>query len=453
MLAVQLARLPATEPYACDVHLIEPRLVPGPGLAYTARRPEYLMNVPSELLSAFPDQPDHFLNWLRVTSPEQSKQTFCSRQSYGRYVQQLVGQVIEWPSFNGIRCHWHAQAATAVELSADGHSAKVRLADGTEILSDYVVLALGNFPPPSPAPAGEYLAQPTFHGNPWAQGALRNIGPDEPVLLVGSGLTAVDVLLGLQADGHRAPVTVVSRHGRWPAAHAVGGAPYPSFYATELAGLTSVAEVLQVVRRHAREAAETGTNWRAVIDSMRPDLGRIWAAWPPKEQARFLRHLAGIWSVIRHRSPPKNAALVQAMLTSGEVRMETGRVSRIQTDATGLLVTVQRLGQLPRTLFTAHVVNCTGPLLDYTRIQDPAVRSLRDAGLLCPDALRLGIQTDAHGALLTNQGQASSVLFTLGPSRRPTFFESTAVPELRQQAVALAEELGQRIRATESSVV
>ncbi|TGD78730.1 FAD/NAD(P)-binding protein [Hymenobacter wooponensis] len=445
MLAVQLARLPMTQRYACDVHLIEPRLTPGPGLAYTARRPEYLMNVQSRFLSAFPDQPDHFQNWLRITDADEYAQDFCSRQIYGRYLQQLTSQVLEWPSSNGIRCYWKAQTAVAIHIEDGSHKATVRLADGSEIESDYVVLAMGNFPPLPLAFPATLLHSSNYHNNPWAQGALRSIGLDDTVLLIGSGLTAVDVLLGLRADGHRGRIMVTSRHGRWPFVHEAYSEPYPSFYASELAGLTQVLAVVRVIRQHIRKASAAGSNWRAVIDSLRPHLGQIWAAWPLEEQARFLRHLAGLWSVIRHRSPPQNAALVETMLKDGTLQLETGRVREITSSGEGLQVTVQRPGQEPRHLIAAHVINCTGPLLDYSRISDCAVKSLRDAGHLTPDVLRLGIQTDEHGALITKEGNASPVLFTLGPSRRPAYFESTAIPELREQAVKLAQELGNRL--------
>ncbi len=447
MLALQLARLPNQELFACDVHLVEPRPVPGPGLAYTARRPEYLLNVRSKSLSAFPDQPDHFVNWLRVTQSDECENGFCSRQSYGRYLQQLISQVLEWPSSNGIRCKWHNMTAQAVTVAPDGQSARVKLSSGTEIHSDYVVLALGNFPPlPPTGPDLRYLQHPAYHGNPWARGALRDIGADDTVLLIGTGLTAIDVLLGLQADGHRGQITVVSGHGRWPLAHQRQPDSYPSFYATELAGQRRVGDVLNIVRRHVREAQHQGIGWQAVIDSLRPDLGRIWAAWPPVEQARFLRHLAGIWSVVRHRSPPQNANALQQMLDTGLVRMEKGRVRAIAAEPQELVVTVRNETQQPaRPLRAQHVINCTGPLLDYSRIDAPLVTGLREAGYLVPDALRLGIVTDEHGALYNTQGQASAVLFTLGPSRRPAYFESTAVPELRSQATELAQELGHRL--------
>lgn len=447
MLALQLARLSDQKISACDVHLVECRPVPGPGLAYTARRPEYLLNVRNQFLSAFPDQPDHFENWLRVTHTDPGENAFCSRQSYGRYLQQLVSQVLEWPASNGIRCHWHNAEARAVELAPDGQTATVLLSSGKEIRSDIVVLALGNFPPPPPAQTDlRYLQHPTYHGNPWARGALNGIGSEDTVLLIGTGLTAIDVLLGLRADGHQGQITVVSGHGRWPAAHELPEAAYPSFYAGELAGLTEVTAVLRVVRRHVRIAQQQGYNWCAVIDSLRPDLGRIWAAWPLPEQARFLRHLAGIWSVVRHRSPPQNAAIVEQMLASGLVQQARGRVRAIEPEANNLVVTVQTgAGQPLRRLQARHVITCTGPLLDYSRIPDPLVVGLREAGLLVPDPLRLGIRTDAAGALLNVQGSASTLLFTLGPSRRPAYFESTAVPELRAQAADLARELGQRL--------
>lgn len=442
MVALQLARQPKAWAGG-TVHLVEPRPVPGPGLAYTARRPEYLLNVRAAGISAFPDQPTHFTNWLRANDLT-CEQEFCSRQTYGRYLQELVAGLLARPAANGLQFVWHPQAATAVEVMPAGRQATVRLTDGTTLVSDAVVLALGNFPPLSPAGPGAYLTHPNFHGNPWAAGALRTIGLDEEVLLIGSGLTAVDVLLGLRADGHRAPVTIVSRHQRWPVVHGPATPPYPSFYHAELQNLTTVVEVLAAVRRRIREAATQGHDWRPVFDSLRPHLGRIWAAWPLAEQARFLRHLASIWAVLRHRSPPQNDAIVRDMLATGQARMHTGRVRGISVaDNDDLLVHTQH-HHTETIVRTQHVVSCTGPLLYYSRISDPLIHSLREAGQLVPDTLRLGIRTDENGALLNQQGQPSPMLFTLGPSRRPAYFESTAVPELREQAVALARELADR---------
>jgi uncharacterized NAD(P)/FAD-binding protein YdhS len=254
----------------------------------------------------------------------------------------------------------------------------------------------------------------------------------------------VDVLLALRQDGHLAPVTVVARHGRWPAAHGPAEATYPDFYA-ELAGATTVRGVLAVVRRHLRQATAAGIDWRPVLDVLRPNLGRIWAAWPLTEQQLFLRRLAGIWSVARHRSPPHNAEAIDALTRAGLVSLHIGRVSEILPKGDMLRVRVCPNQAAECWHQAQHVVCCAGPLLDYARIQEPLVQTLREAGHLTPDPLRLGMLTDTHGALLAADGRASASLFTLGASRRPAYFESTAVPELRQQAADLAQELSRRV--------
>lgn len=232
----------------------------------------------------------------------------------------------------------------------------------------------------------------------------------------------------------------VSRHGWWPTVHGPAQhAQYPSFYASDLALLANVGDVVRVVRQQICAARAAGYDWRDVIDSLRPDLGRIWSNWPLAEQDRFLRHAASVWSVVRHRSPEQNVAVLEQLRSCGQLQTHLGRVRQIAPQGSNLGVEIIHGGQ--QTQLTARrVIACTGPLLDNSRVQDPLVKSLREA-LLLPDPLRLGIQTDEHGALLNAAGLASSVFFTLGPSRRPAYFESTAVPELREQATALAQHI------------
>ena len=450
-LALALARQPGR--LDADIYLLEPSPAPGPGLAYAPQPPEYLLNVRAGAMSVAADEPTHFAVWL-AAQPESAAGTppeFAPRATYGRYLRQTLAAVLDQPPPNGSRLRWLPQAATAAPTGPTG-ARLVQLADGQQLMSDYVVLALGNFPPPPPAgPDLTYLTHPRYHANPWAPALPARIGPDESVLLIGSGLTAVDVVLGLRAAGHRGLITVVGRHGRWPAAHGPVTAAYPSFY-PELAGLTSVVAVLRVLRRHVRQAAARGLDWRPVLDALRPDTGRIWAAWPPSEQARFLRHLASWWAALRHRSPAPNAAAIAALQASGVVRPHVGRVSEVLPDRDELRVRI-RPGEDPRAWLRAqHVVCCTGPLLDYHHIGTPLVESLRASGDLTPDPLGLGLLTDPHGALLSAAGTVSCALFTLGASRRPAYFESTAAPELRQQAAALALELTRRIQSAKPSV-
>jgi uncharacterized NAD(P)/FAD-binding protein YdhS len=443
-LALHLTRQPG--PLPLDVTLVEPRALPGPGLAYSAPWPELLLNVRPANLSIYANAPAHFAQWL-ATQPEAvgGVPEFAPRATYGRYLTGELAAALAAPAANGVRLRHCATSALAAPLLPNGRRA-VQLADGRTLASHATVLALGNFPPPPPTgPDHRYLAHPGYHANPWAAGSLARIGADEPVLLIGAGLTAVDMLLALRAQGHRAPVQVVARRGHWPTAHGPAGGPaYPNFY-PELATAPTVAATVRRVRQHIAQAATQGIGWRAVVDALRPDLGRIWAGWPLAEQARFLRHLAGRWSQARHRIAPSGAATLAELTASGQLQTLPGRAVAILPDQDLLRVRVAQPGQLPQWLAAPHVVCCAGPLLDYNRIAAPLVQQLRADGCLTPDALHLGISTDASGALLGPDGQPSAgSLFTLGASRRPAYFESTAVPELRQQAAALAEVLAQR---------
>ncbi|QKG55454.1 FAD/NAD(P)-binding protein [Hymenobacter sp. BRD128] len=446
-LALHLTR--QAGPLPIEVALVEPRPAPGPGLAYSAPWPELLLNVRLRNLSVWPEEPAHFAHWL-ARQPEAAGGVpeFAPRATYGRYLAEQLAAVLASPAANGVRIRHYPTEALAAPLLPDGRRA-VQLADGRTLASHATVLALGNFPPPPPTgPDHRYRHHPGYHADPWAPGTLARIGPDEPVVLIGAGLTAVDMLLALHAQGHRAPVQVVARRGHWPAAHGPADAPaYLTFY-PELAAETTVAGTLRQLRRHVALAAAQGIDWRAVVDALRPDLSLIWAGWPLAEQARFLRHLAGRWARVRHRMAPGHSALLAELTASGQLQTLAGRAVEILPAGHLLRVGVAQAGQPQQWLIAPHVVCCAGPLLDYSRIEVPLVAQLRADGCLVPDTLQLGISTDASGALLGPTGQPSAGgLFTLGASRRPAYFESTAVPELRQQAAALAEVLAQRYRA------
>ena len=90
MTAVNLARL-STHPL--QVTVINDRRPAGRGVAYNTRRPQHLLNVAARNMSAFRDDPDHFLRWLRARSefdtlPEiELRERFIPRMVYGDWLQ------------------------------------------------------------------------------------------------------------------------------------------------------------------------------------------------------------------------------------------------------------------------------------------------------------------------------------------------------------------------------
>jgi uncharacterized NAD(P)/FAD-binding protein YdhS len=393
------------------------------GLAYGTPYGAHLLNVPASRMSALPDDPEHFVRWLRAHLRGASAATFAPRPLYGAYLSELLHD-------DAIASHVERVGGTAVGLTRRDSLWLVHLGDGRAIEARNVVLALGNLPPHDPLHLGDD-APAEYVRDPWGPGAVYGLDPDAPVLLIGTGLTMVDLALALRAEGHRGPMIALSRRGRLPRAHSPRS-PRPVDGTSELASP-------RAAMRWIREQVARGHDWRAVIDSLRPHTPAIWQSWSRAGRASFLRHARNLWDVHRSRAAPDVARAIDELVASGALRVERGRLVRMTAVDDGLDVVWRRAGSdVEDTLRVARAINCTGPATDYTRIDLPLVVQLRRNGWLVPDAHALGIETDRDGRLLDIHGNPVDGLFTLGTLRRPALWESIAIPEIREQAAALA---------------
>jgi len=200
--------------------------------------------------------------------------------------------------------------------------------------------------------------------------------------------------------------------------------------------------MFRLIRREIRIGAAKGVDWRAIIDALRPHTQRYWRSLNLEERRRFMRHVRPVWEPHRHRVAPQVLAAKDQMLQRGQLVNHAGRVSRIIDVPEGLEVKLVERGKPGEsTLRAAFVLNCTGPECNYYKLKEPLVVNLLARGLIHPDPLFLGLMTAANGAVVNYLGQPSEKIFTLGSVQKGMRFETTAVPELRIQAEALAAEL------------
>jgi len=296
--------------------------------------------------------------------------------------------------------------------------------------------------------AGSLPSSPRYAEDPWDSAALDGLDPKDPVLTIGSNLTMVDVALALEHRGHRGPIIAISTHGLLPQTQEVN---LPPAWESRAGGPgLSPRRLIRALREEVRAAAKAGVGWRSVVDSIRPRTGLIWGSWPDRERRRFLRHARPYWEVHRHRMAPENAKTIDALRRSGQLRIEAGRVVGVREGRSSIQVRVLRRGSAaPQEFDVGRVVNCSGPAMEYGRSRDPLVRDLLARGLARPGPLGLGFDAGERGALIGADGRPSTVLFTLGPPLKGLFWETTAVPEIRDQAAALAALLGRRFSSPE----
>jgi uncharacterized NAD(P)/FAD-binding protein YdhS len=263
-------------------------------------------------------------------------------------------------------------------------------------------------------------------------------------------------VLSLSQQPRQAPITLVSRNGLLPQAHApapVTPVDLTSLVAELLAapGGVRAHALLRQLRRKARELMPTGGDWRSVVDGLRPHTARLWRSMPTAERRRFLARLRPFWEVHRHRMALAVAEPFRALLARGEVRLLAGRVELAQAEDAGVRLIMRERGS-DRLIQTdaSWVINCTGPLPSNSVESNPVIGSLLVSGVLRPDELTLGIDTTPSGNAIDADGREVADLFLVGTLRKSTDWESTAVPELRNQAAAAAEGvlglLAQRMR-------
>jgi uncharacterized NAD(P)/FAD-binding protein YdhS len=408
------------------------------GVAYSTRFPQHLLNVLPASMSGLADDPDHLVRWLADHGDEPAAPpAFVPRSTYGDYLNTLLRESIAASPWT-----FEHRQAEAVGLSVEAGRLHIALGDGGHVDADRVVLAIGNLPPRNaPLGSGDWPADASrYVRDPWSPGALDGLG-DGDALLVGTGLTMIDVALRITAGRPDSKLIAISRSGLMPHVHRPPGHIPRSEFRPPPPG-TPLRALAAAVRAAIPEAERAGGDWRDVIHAMRPHTQALWMGMELRDQRRFVARLARFWDTHRHGMAPEIGARLRALRESGQLTTLAGRLERVDEDDTGLTISALRrdTGEIA-SWRVAYAVNCTGPGVSVVGAGSRLLDDLCAQGLARPHPLGLGLDTGANGALRQADGRLSTQLFTLGWMRRGQLWESVAIPEIRAQAAALARDI------------
>ena len=399
----------------------------GKGLAFGTRQPEHLLNVRAANMSAFPDDLGHFLRWMGFSDVDGANR-FVPRLAYGHYLRELLVAAL---ASDPDRAQIVQGEAIGARFDPDGIT--LALKGGRAIACRALVLALGNFPP-SPLPQLADLPSGLQYPDPWAPGAMDHVATLKHIVLMGSGLTAADVIVSLNSAGFKGRITALSRRGLKPRAHAEVG---PSVQPPSRPD----AKGSWLVRAVRERSSEVG--WRAAIDELRPHTQHLWRRHDEAEQRRFLRHLRPYWDVHRHRLAPQVARQLEELEGAGRLRFVAGKVVDAEAvDGRAKIHWRPRHGDLLETMDADRVIACTGPEGALARADHPLLRDLVEQGRLRSDAHQLGLAVDRTGRTIAASGAPQDDLFAVGPITKGEAWEIVAVPDIRRQAWDLARYLG-----------
>jgi uncharacterized NAD(P)/FAD-binding protein YdhS len=461
--AIHLLR--RAHPSGLELWVIEKSEKLGGGLAYGSERATDLLNVPAERMSVLESEPDHFSRWLRRSTGLYPREEvhFAPRAQYRRYLNETLQKAAaSWPSTN--RLHRCIGEVRELHRAVESGQWRLKLGDGSELLTDAVVLAVGwqgnrtipQFTPEVQAAAG-------FVPQAWSRQALDGIDSSYRVLVVGTGLSMFDAVLDLQAKSHQGNIVALSRRGLLPQPHAPNGRHHLAPELIEWLTATETGRLSNKLRRLRGELQDIrrgGQNWRALIAAVRPLTPQIWQSWSAPEKHRFLRHYATLWDVHRHRSPPQSWSRVQAWIDIGRLEIVAARIESIRVTTSGFEVRWLPRSGIPtgaRQETFQVIVNCLGPSSELQSSGQPLIQQLLTSRLITPDSSGLGIDCTSNLQVISGRGNPLPGLFVVGPLLRGKLGEATAVPELRHHASVAATQIakklcGQPAPSTRSSV-
>ena len=441
--AVQAVR---RSPGPLAITLVDPSGQPGRGLAYSTTDPDHRLNAPTFVHSLLPDDAWHFSRWcaqqgIVAADPQALRPDGCSyirRADFGRYIAEtLQAHSRGWASGATIT----HRRDTAVGLQAVEGGWAVQTAGGPPLPADLVLVATGHPAPRLPAALAAGLgAHPALIEHPLQDSRLHRIAPDARVLLVGSGLTALDVLSTLVQRGHRGAVQVVSRHGLRPRPQGPLPAALQQALRADLASLPpglvlarlngpppaflappavspDLRQWLRALRAQVQQAQAAGGHWYTPFDDLRDAVWQLWPRLSAPQRQRFARTLRPWYDVHRYRSPPQNEDIVRDAVAQGRIRFMAARLQALDAQAGGgIAVRMTPRGEAaPQRVQVDVVINCSGQDATAGLVHNPFLAALARAGWVRPDPSGIGIEVDGETRAVGADGVAQPALRVLGP--------------------------------------
>ncbi len=407
----------------------------GAGDAYRTPYPWHILNVRARDMSAYEDQPAHFVDWVSARKEKYKEidptqpiaEQFLPRYIYHHYLYDLLQQLQTNKSVT-----IKLMTAEVIDAEQTTSGIKIITKDKQQWQADKAVLAIGNYLPTQFSFPVKDVQTIT---NPWDYEAIERIPPDAHVMIVGTGLTMIDAVLTLHQHQHRGNIYAVSRHGMLPQPHAANHVPYEvevTHINTDLRALT------KQLRQKSLHHTQQGGDWRAIINALRPLVPLIWENASLTDKKRFIRHMLPYWNVHRHRVHNRLIVILDELVQRRQLHTMAGRVQYVENNAATILL---RNTKKEEKIKIDWLINCMGPAMDISKTGSHLVQSLTQRGIAALDPLALGFAATTSGEMRDAAGNISNCFYTLGPPVKGVAWECTAVPEIRKQSYALAKKL------------
>lgn len=396
----------------------------GKGNAYNCASPFFRLNVREDLPIIFSEDPLHFARWAQQNIDDPQAKTeagyFYRRQDFGRYVSELITQESELEQIK----------AKVLSLSGTENNWHLELDNQSTLIAKQVIIAAGN---PSPIWPCSVIQQQSASAitrlieNPWTGHFLEDIDPQENIILLGGGLTALDAINALEGRNHQGLISVISPRALFPPEQA----PWQKQGQPSWPQKVSPARLIRFMRNYLPSTPTNSAEWQSAWEELRPNLNSLWQQFSPLQKKSLFKRLGWLWSLYRFRASPQTIAAYKRLKDKNQIQFVIGRAKEITCSESKVTVLLGDGIEVEGD----RILNCTGVASDQLLQQ-----MIKDS-LAITDPLGHAIAVDKHFRVLHLPGGQWNSLWMIGPGTMGSLGDVIAASAIAKQAEQLAMQL------------
>ncbi|WP_377296276.1 FAD/NAD(P)-binding protein [Rhizobium sp. SGZ-381] len=433
---------------AARIVIIEPRSTLGAGLAYSTSDPAHRINVPAGRMSLYPDMPDSFQAFVERSKEQDRDRNLLApdgnpyprRSVFGDYVAAEIAPLLA----SGVVVHHRSTVDSIARIANRWHLTDVQ---AESIIADVVVISATHPSPAMPSALSAVKNHPKLISDVTVAEALEPVGRDDALLIIGNGLTSADVVASLAQQGHRGPITSISRRGLRSRGHPMSiQDPFGDFTTSPS---RKASELLHRIRAAIREAKALGLTWHPVLDAVRTQGFAIWRALDIPARRRIARLARPFWDAHRFRIAPQVEAVLDDAVSAGRLTILAASLARVEASQSGFRVELRQRQQATTSLDVDAIVVTTGPAHGQILRSQSFLQELAQAGFLTACETGLGLACDLNANALGAEGQPIRDLFIAGPLARGTFGELMGLPQVTEHALLVSQKVAHHLALPE----
>lgn len=407
----------------------------GHGAAFSTVHPDFRLNVRAQIMQMRPAQPDDFLQWAthNISDPEAHRPegAFYRRVDFARYLDEQINGLagideVRFVSHKVVSFHYDQKQALW-QLILDNQQA---------LWAQTIILATGNPEPEWPCQMDEGCRKDMSDqliSAPWSGEWLSEIRPEQKIVLVGGGLTAMDAIYALGKAEHHSKISIITPPGILPPAQTDWQPDEAINWPEDITSASGFLNFMNSKLKQNTRYSWSDPVWQSRFEALRVNLNPAWRRLADTQKRRLIRHLGSSWSLARYRAAPQTSEMVSQLATAGQLSIYTGRAEAILSTSDKKQLLVRLSDSL--VLDADIVVNCTG------MGRDQLLMKMFAKNILQADAFERGPRLTNNLALRFASGQVCPSGYAFGAMSAGSEGDVVGAATIARQAAVLARHI------------